>query len=78
MEENTHETVDRIERLYEAGDYRTARALAAKLAGDDRLEAGERDRIDRVLAATGTDKAVVAAIAFTLGVLVFLVLRYGF
>jgi hypothetical protein len=78
MEGNTHDKVDQAERFYEAGDYKQARALADGLLADESLEAGERDRLKRILSATGTDVAVIIAMLFTFCVLVFLVLKYAF
>jgi hypothetical protein len=77
MEGDTHDRVDQAERLYEAGDYKQARALADGLLDAEWLEAGERDRLKRILSATRTDVGVVIAMAFTFCVLVFLVLKYA-
>ena len=78
MEGNTHDKVDQAERFYEAGDYKRARALAGELLDKEWLEAGERDRLKRILSATRTDVAVIIAMLFTFCVLVFLVLKYAF
>ena len=68
----------RVEKLYDAGDYKQARKLARTLLAEGEMTASHRQRLEKVLAATGTDNVAVMAIVFTLCVLVFLVVKYGF
>lgn len=77
MEETPHAEVDNVERLYEAGDYKRARPLAAELLRNEALEAGERERLEQVLRASKTDSVVVMALVFTFCMLAFLVIKYA-
>jgi hypothetical protein len=69
-------TLEKAERAYGAGDYRTARSLARELVASEGHE-DVRKRAQSILDATRTDPWVVAAFLLTLGVFVFLVLRYA-
>ncbi|MCP4679727.1 MAG: hypothetical protein GY854_30405 [Deltaproteobacteria bacterium] len=65
------------ERLLDAGDYKRARALVLELkASADEMSERDAKRVRRVLAATGTDPAVVAGFLFTFGVIIFLLIQY--
>jgi hypothetical protein len=69
-------TLEKAERAYGAGDYRTARSLARQIVACEVPE-GARKRAKFILDATRIDPWVIAAFLFTLGVFVFLVLRYA-
>ncbi len=65
------------ERFLDAGDYKQARELALKLkASADKMSEQDISRVKRILAATGTDPAVVVGFLFTFGVIVFLLIKY--
>ncbi|MDD5306035.1 MAG: hypothetical protein PHU25_01820 [Deltaproteobacteria bacterium] len=68
-------TLEKAERAYIAGDYRTARNLAHELVTGDSPE-GVRKRAQSILDATRTDPWVIAAFLLTFGVLVFFIFRY--
>jgi hypothetical protein len=70
--------VERAERLYQAGDYKLARALAKKRLEDETLSSDDRKAAEQILRATGTDPVAALAILFTFCLLVFLVLKYAF
>ena len=69
-------TLEKAERAYGAGDYRTARGLAREVVASQGAD-GARKRAQFILDATRTDPWVVAAFLLTLGVFVFLIFRYA-
>lgn len=69
--------IDRLEKVYRAGDYRQAREMVRKMALQTDLPVPERTRMENVDKAMRTDKGALAAFAVTFLVIAFLVLKYG-
>ncbi len=77
MSEDHKMQIARAEQLIEIGDYRQAKSIGRELKPKIG-EMGEDDakRLKRILAVVGVDPAVVIGFAFTLGVIIFLFVKY--
>jgi hypothetical protein len=69
--------IELLEKLYKGGDYKQARETARRLATSSNLSKDEQIRVDKIAASMRTDKAAIAAFAFTFFVLVYLVVKFG-
>ena len=78
MNEANNKNLVHVERLYDAGDYKEARRVATLALASDELGSEERQRLEAVLRATSTDKVAILIMLGTLGLLVYLVIKYAF
>lgn len=69
--------IEKAIKLYETGDYRDARRLAKQVIDDEQAGESEKGEARKILKATGSDPAVIAALIFTLGVFLYLIFRYA-
>jgi hypothetical protein len=67
----------KLEKYYEIGDYRQAKVLAKTLRENYALTGREQERIDAVLNATKTDPGAIVAFVITLGLMLYLFVKYG-
>lgn len=67
----------KLEKLYEVGDYKQARQLAKSLMDTHQPTGTERARIEKVMSATKTDPAAAIAFIITLGLMIYLFIKYG-
>ncbi len=69
--------IKRLEKLIEVGDFREARKAAKQLQKDGGLSETEQETVAQALKQTGTDPYVIAALLITLGIIVFLYIKFG-
>jgi hypothetical protein len=74
---NLKSELDKVDMFYDVGDFKRARQLSHQLIDDHPLEDSDRNRIDRVLAATRTDPMAIGAIVFTVALMVYIFVRYA-
>lgn len=67
----------KLEKLYEVGDYKQAKQLAKSLLDTHQPTGKERARIDKVLGAIKIDPAAVIAFVVTLGLMTYLFIKYS-
>ena len=67
----------KLEKLYEIGDYKQAKALAVELIKDHDPSPEDRKRIDAVLSATRTDPGAIVAFLVTFALMLYLYIKYG-
>ncbi|MDJ0763211.1 MAG: hypothetical protein QNJ97_09510 [Myxococcota bacterium] len=73
----THEEIARAEQLVRIGDYREARRIAKQAAADRAaLTPEDAAAVDRILTVTGIDPWVAGGFILTLGILIFLYVKY--
>jgi predicted Zn-dependent protease len=75
--QNLQERTDLLERLYRAGDYKQARPAAEQLIKESELSDKDSARVKKIISSMRTDKGAIGAFAFTLLVLVYLIIKYG-
>jgi hypothetical protein len=68
--------IERAERAYRAGDFRTARRIAGELLAQTTVDDDIGERAARITRATGIDPLAIAFFGITLGLLLFLILWY--
>ena len=78
MGRTNQETIALAEEKVKKGDYRRARNLIRGLKKESALSAADREAKKRILAATGIDSFVVAVIAITFLIWLYLLIKYVF
>lgn len=77
MTEAKHDEAAGLEKLMSVGDYRSARRSAERLMQNPEvMSAEEKAAAAKVLKITGRDPVVIGGFLLTLGVIVFLVIKY--
>jgi proline dehydrogenase len=70
------QTLKLAERSYRAGDFKTARRLAREVIEQTDPDGEIGERAAQILKASGVDPVAIAVFAFTLALLLFLIVRY--
>lgn len=70
------QTIKLAERSYRAGDFKTARRLAREAIEQAGSKGEIGERAEKILKGSGVDPVAIAVFAFTLCLLLFLIVRY--